>query len=119
MCNAILLPIIENFNRPNAVSRFARVAQAMDVDTRGMSDEAASMEAINAIRALSKRVGIPQGFSQLGVSKADIEAGWTKRWPTRARRATRAPPAAMKFANSIWRPYDPQSFRYAGQPGRA
>ncbi|TRR48241.1 L-threonine dehydrogenase, partial [Salmonella enterica subsp. enterica serovar Panama] len=26
-------------------------------------------------RTLSKRVGIPQGFSQLGVSKADIE-GW-------------------------------------------
>lgn len=75
VCNAILLPIIENFNRPNAVARFARVAQAMGVDTRGMSDEAASMEAINAIRTLSKRVGIPQGFSQLGVSKADIE-GW-------------------------------------------
>ncbi len=51
------------------------VAPAMGVDTRGMSDEAASMEAINAIRTLSKRVGIPQGFSQLGVSKADIE-GW-------------------------------------------
>lgn len=75
VCNAILLPIIENFNRPNAVARFARVAQAMGVDTRGMSDEAASMEAINAIRTLSKRVGIPQGFSQLGVRKADIE-GW-------------------------------------------
>jgi lactaldehyde reductase len=75
VCNAILLPIIENFNRPNAVARFARIAQAMGVDTRGMSDEAASMEAINAIRALSKRVGIPEGFSQLGISKADIE-GW-------------------------------------------
>jgi alcohol dehydrogenase len=73
-CNAILLPIIENFNRPNAVARFARVAQAMGVDTRGMSDEAASMEAINAIRAEQTRRD-PQGFSQLGVSKADIE-GW-------------------------------------------
>lgn len=75
VCNAILLPIIENFNRPNAIARFARVAQAMGVDTHGLSDEAASTEAINAIRALSKRVGIPQGFSQLGVTKADIE-GW-------------------------------------------
>ncbi|EGA0959213.1 TPA: lactaldehyde reductase [Salmonella enterica subsp. arizonae serovar 44:z4,z23,z32:-] len=75
VCNAILLPIIENFNRPNAVARFARLAQAMGVDTRGMSDEAASQEAINAIRALSKRVGIPEGFSQLGVTKDDIE-GW-------------------------------------------
>lgn len=45
------------------------------MDTHGLSEEAASTEAINAIRALSKRVGIPQGFSQLGVTKADIE-GW-------------------------------------------
>ena len=75
VCNAILLPIIENFNRPHAVARFARVAQAMGVDTRGMSDEAASMTAIQAIRDLSARVGIPSGFSQLGVTKEDIE-GW-------------------------------------------
>ncbi|HBC80748.1 MAG TPA: lactaldehyde reductase, partial [Escherichia sp.] len=75
VCNAILLPIIENFNRPNAVARFARIAQAMGVDTRGMSDEAASMTAIQAIRDLSTRVGIPSGFSQLGVTKEDIE-GW-------------------------------------------
>ena len=75
VCNAILLPIIENFNRPNAVARFARVAQAMGVNTQGMSDEQASQQAIAAIRALSARVGIPAGFSQLGVTKADIE-GW-------------------------------------------
>lgn len=107
VCNAILLPIIENFNRPNAVARFARVAQAMGVDTRGMSDEAASMEAINAIRTLSKRVGIPRVLASLASAKPISKAGWIKRWPTHARRVTRAPPAAMRFASSIWRPYDP------------
>ncbi len=107
VCNAILLPIIENFNRPNAVARFARVAQAMGVDTRGMSDEAASMEAINAIRTLSKRVGIPGDSASLASAKPISKAGWIKRWPTHARRVTRAPPAAMRFASSIWRPYDP------------
>ncbi|MBY7518721.1 lactaldehyde reductase [Escherichia fergusonii] len=75
VCNAILLPVIENFNRPNAIARFARIAQAMGVDTRDMSVEAASIEAINAIRTLSHRVGIPAGFSQLGITKEDIE-GW-------------------------------------------
>lgn len=99
VCNAILLPIVENFNRPNAVARFARIAQAMGVETRGMSDEAASQEAINAIRTLSKRVGIPEGFSTLGVTKKISKAGWIKPSPTRARRVTRAPPAAMKFAS--------------------
>ena len=75
VCNAILLPIIENFNRPNAVARFARIAQAMGVDTREMSEEAASQQAIAAIRALSAKVGIPSGFGALGVREADIE-GW-------------------------------------------
>lgn len=75
VCNAILLPIIENFNRPHAVARFARIAQAMGVDTREMSEEAASQQAIAAIRALSAKVGIPSGFNALGVCEADIE-GW-------------------------------------------
>ncbi|WP_029590120.1 lactaldehyde reductase [Franconibacter pulveris] len=94
VCNAILLPVIENFNRPSAVARFARVAQAMGVNIQGMSDEQASQQAIAAIRALSARVGIPSGFSKLGVTKADIE-GWLDKAladpcaPCNPRRATR------------------------------
>ncbi len=75
VCNAILLPVIEAFNRPQAVARFARVAAAIGVDTQNMSEDRASQKAIEAIRALSTRVGIPSGFSQLGVKKSDIE-GW-------------------------------------------
>ncbi|MEW7312708.1 lactaldehyde reductase [Buttiauxella gaviniae] len=75
VCNAILLPIIEAFNRPKAVSRFAKVAAAMGVDTQEMDEEEASFEAILAIRELSARVGIPSGFSELGINTADIE-GW-------------------------------------------
>ncbi|MCS3603662.1 lactaldehyde reductase [Buttiauxella sp. BIGb0471] len=75
VCNAILLPIIEAFNRPKAVARFAKVAAAMGVNTQDMNEEEASFEAILAIRALSTRVGIPSGFSQLGIQTADIE-GW-------------------------------------------
>jgi alcohol dehydrogenase class IV len=75
VCNAILLPVIENFNRPQAMPRFAKVAAAMGVNTQGMNDDLASQKAIEAIRALSARVGIPAGFSQLGVTSSDIE-GW-------------------------------------------
>ncbi|WP_058910575.1 lactaldehyde reductase [Entomohabitans teleogrylli] len=75
VCNAILLPVIENFNRPQAVARFARIAAALGVDTSGMSEEQASLQAIAAIRALSARVGIPSGFRELGITQADIE-GW-------------------------------------------
>ncbi|SIQ88329.1 lactaldehyde reductase [Aeromonas sp. RU39B] len=75
VCNAILLPVIEAFNRPRAVARFARIAMAMGVDTGKMSEEEASLAAIQAIRALSEKVGIPEGFSKLGITEADIE-GW-------------------------------------------
>ena len=75
VCNAILLPVVEEYNRPQAVSRFARIAQAMGVNTQEMSDEQASHQAIAAIRELSLQVGIPHGFSSLGIEESDIE-GW-------------------------------------------
>ena len=73
VCNAILLPVVEEFNRPAAVTRFARVAQAMGVDTSRMTEDEASVAALDAIRALSARVRIPAGFAQLGVKETDIE----------------------------------------------
>jgi len=73
VCNAILLPVVEEFNRPAAVARFARIAVAMGVDTSKMSEEQASIAALDAIRALSARVKIPAGFAQLGVKESDIE----------------------------------------------
>lgn len=73
VCNAILLPVVEEFNRPAAVARFARIAEAMGVDTRGLTEEKASLAALDAIRALSARVRIPAGFAQLGVKESDIE----------------------------------------------
>lgn len=72
VCNAILLPVVSAFNRKQAVARYARIADAMGVDTAGLSDEAASLAAIEAIAALSKRVGIPRGFGELGVTEADL-----------------------------------------------
>ncbi len=66
--------IVENFNRPNAVARFARIAQAMGVKRAVCRDEAASPEAINAIRTLSKRV--IQKVSASWASQRISKAGW-------------------------------------------
>ena len=78
VCNAILLPIICAFNRPHAVTRFATIAAAMGVDTAAMSEEEASKAAIEAIRALAKKVGIPKGFSAFGVTEAELPV-WVKK----------------------------------------
>ncbi|MBU9812947.1 lactaldehyde reductase [Rahnella sp. C60] len=75
VCNAILLPVVEAFNRASAPHRFADIARAMGVQTQGISETQASIAAIDAIRQLSTRVGIPSGFKELGICEADIE-GW-------------------------------------------
>jgi lactaldehyde reductase len=72
VCNAILLPVVEAFNRPHAVARFARIAAAMGVDTANLDLEQASLAAIAAIRTLSAEVGIPKGFGELGVTESDL-----------------------------------------------
>ncbi|MDR9829633.1 iron-containing alcohol dehydrogenase [Vibrio sp. FNV 38] len=72
VCNAILLPIVCEFNRPHRVEKFAKLASALGCNVEGLSKEQASLEAVRAIRELSDRVGIPQGFAQFGVTEQDI-----------------------------------------------
>ena len=77
VCNAILLPVVEEFNRSSSPARFARVAEAMGVNIEGLSEEKASFAALDAIRSLSARVRIPAGFSAFGIKESDIEQ-WIK-----------------------------------------
>jgi alcohol dehydrogenase class IV len=73
VCNAILLPVVEAFNRDAVPERFAEIAKALGVDTSAMSVEEASKSALTAIRELSQKVGIPSGFAKLGIVPGDIE----------------------------------------------
>lgn len=98
VCNAILLPVVSAFNRPYAVERFARIAAAMGVDTATMDTEAASLAAIEAIRALSAKVGIPKGFGEFGVTEAELP-----QWVAQAQKDPCAPgnPVAMTDADML------------------
>lgn len=56
---AMLLPIAMEFNKPVVTERLAKVAEAMGVDTAGMSTDEAADAAIAAVRQLSVDVNIP------------------------------------------------------------
>ncbi|MFC4596707.1 iron-containing alcohol dehydrogenase [Cohnella hongkongensis] len=60
VANAILLPYVMEFNLPSAPEKFADIAAAMGMDTRNAAsvDEAARL-ALQAVRELSAKVGIP------------------------------------------------------------
>lgn len=74
VANAILLPTIMEFNMPCCVEKFGVIARTMGVDTTGMSAQEAAQAAVEAVRALAIRVGIPQHLADLGIYEKDIPA---------------------------------------------
>ena len=73
VANALLLPIIMEFNAPAALDKSVEIAKAMTVYKEGMSQEEAARAAVDAVRALSVRVGIPQHLSELGIKESDLD----------------------------------------------
>ncbi|MCI5983525.1 MAG: lactaldehyde reductase [Bacteroidales bacterium] len=74
VANALLLPTIMEFNKPCCIKKFGVIAQTMGVDTTGMTEDEAAQAAVDAVKALSIRVGIPQHMSELGIKASDIDA---------------------------------------------
>ncbi|SDI97062.1 alcohol dehydrogenase [Ferrimonas sediminum] len=72
VCNAILLPHVQAYNAQVVPERLAKVAQFMGVDISGMTDEQGAEAALEAIRTLSKDIGIPANLTELGVKEEDI-----------------------------------------------
>ncbi|MCW3173634.1 L-threonine dehydrogenase [Shewanella subflava] len=72
VCNAILLPHVQNYNAQIVPQRLADVAKAMGENTNGLSAELAAKLAIEAIKNLSESVDIPATLTELGVKAEDI-----------------------------------------------
>lgn len=73
VCNAMLLPYVEELNAKHVPGKFRHIAKAIGMDVKGKSDEECSNYVIEAIRQLSKEVGIPEKLSELGVKDPDVE----------------------------------------------
>ena len=73
VCNAILLPHVEQFNLIAAPERFRDIAVAMGENIDGLSVNEAAQKAIEAIKTLSVSIGIPSGLAELGVKEEDFE----------------------------------------------
>lgn len=72
MCNALLLNHVVDFNHASAPERYDRIAQAMGVNTHGMSVKGRKDALLNAIVALRERTGVRTTIGALGVSREDI-----------------------------------------------
>lgn len=73
VCNAILLPHVQEFNSQVSADRLKDVASFMGVDTSSMSNKEGANAAIEAIKKLSKDVNIPSGIKELGAKESDFD----------------------------------------------
>lgn len=73
VCNAILLPHVEQFNLIGCADRLRDIVVAMGENVEGLSVNEAAQKAIDSIKKLSASIGIPSGLSELGVKKEDFE----------------------------------------------
>lgn len=74
VANALLLPTIMEWNMPACIEKYGKIAEAMGVDTTGMTPEQAAQAACDAVKKLSIEVGIPQHLTDLNITEADIPA---------------------------------------------
>ena len=73
VCNAILLPAVEDYNAKVVPERFVDISKAMGKDVTGLSSADAAAAALTAIRELSADIGIPAGLKDLkGFKESDI-----------------------------------------------
>lgn len=74
VANAMLLPVVMQYNMESSIGKYADIAAALGVDTEGMDEKQKAQAAVDAVKALAVRVGIPEKLSALGVKEEGIPA---------------------------------------------
>ena len=74
IANAVLLPYVMEYNAEYTGEKFKYIAEAMGVDTTGMSQAEYRAAAVNEVKQLSKDVGIPEKLHEIGVKEEDLQA---------------------------------------------
>jgi lactaldehyde reductase len=73
VANALLLPTVMEFNMPAAIDKYVQIAKAMNVYNASMTNEENAQAAVDAVRNLAIRVGIPQHLTDLGIKAEDLD----------------------------------------------
>ncbi len=75
IANAVLLPYVMEYNAEYTGEKFRDIAKAMGVEgTDSMSQDEYRKAAVDAVKQLSKDVGIPAKLHEIGVKEEDLQA---------------------------------------------
>ena len=68
----LMLPYVMEFNLIACPEKFARIAEVMGESVDGLSVFDAAAKAVEAVRILSKALGMPQTLSDIGIKKTQV-----------------------------------------------
>ena len=72
VANALLLPIVMEFNMPACEAKYCDIAKAMGVDITGMTVSEGAKAAVEAVKKLSQDLGIPQTLREINIPEASL-----------------------------------------------
>lgn len=73
VCNAMLLPYVEEENAKHAPKKFRPIAKIIGLDVENKTDKECVDYVIGKIKALSEEVGIPKSLKEVGVENPNFE----------------------------------------------
>jgi len=73
VCNAMLLPFVEEENAKAVPDKFRPIAKIIGMDVTKKTDEECVDFVISKIKALSEEVGIPKSLKEVGVDNPDFD----------------------------------------------
>lgn len=73
VANALLLPIVMEFNMPASLDKYCGIAKAMGEDITGLTREEGAKVAVNAVKKLSLDLNIPQTLREINIPKESLK----------------------------------------------
>ena len=72
--NSLFLPYVMEFNRIACREKYANVAELLGENIEGLSLDEASLQAVDAVRSLTRDLNIPQSLKDLGLSENILDS---------------------------------------------
>lgn len=73
VCNAMLLPYVEEENAKYVPEKFVSIANVLGYDVEGKSAQECAVFVVDSMKELAKKVGIPATLGELGVNDVDFD----------------------------------------------
>lgn len=73
VCNAMLLPYVEEENAKYVPEKFVSIANVLGYDVEGKSAQECAAFVVDSMKELAKKVGIPTTLGELGVNDVDFD----------------------------------------------